>query len=132
MGLFKVPIFKDAENYTQTVSLDLTKVIMNIRYNSRNDCWYMTLKDSNDNVIADGIPMLTSVIGMFQTYRKMPSTMAGDFVLFDNKEGREDCTRDNVSEIVKLYYANSVSVEVVNEYVSRLWNSMYVRCCSWL
>lgn len=108
MGLFKVPIFKDSENYTQTVSLDLTKVIMNIRYNSRNDCWYMTLKDSNDNVIADGIPMLTSVIGMFQPYRKMPSTMAGDFVLFDNKEGREDCTRDNVSEIVKLYYANSV------------------------
>jgi hypothetical protein len=45
---------------------------------------------------------------MFQIYRKMPSTMAGDLVLFDNKEAREDCTRDNVSEIVKLYYANSV------------------------
>lgn len=108
MALLSVPIFKDTENYTQTVSLDRTKVIMNIRYNNRNDCWYMTLKDSNDETLTDSIPMLTNVTEMFQAYKNMPLTMAGDFVLFDNKDGREDCTRDNVSEIVKLFYANSV------------------------
>lgn len=108
MAVYNVPQINTSELYDRVVSLDLTKLIIRTRYNERNDCWYMTLSDENNNRLIDSLPILSNVINMTGMFKTMPLTMSGDFIAFDTQTARLDCTKENFGNIVKLFYINAV------------------------
>lgn len=107
MALFRVPITNDTELYQFVTSLDRTKLSLQIRYNSRNDCWYMTLIDQDNVTILESIPLLSRVIEMVQPYGILPVIMYGDFIVQDTQDSEKDCTLENFGGIVQLFYVNA-------------------------
>ncbi len=107
MAMFSVPIDDTSELYQFMTSLDRTKLSIRIRFNSRNDCWYMSLVDQDNVDLLQSIPLLSRVIGMVQPYNILPDTMYGDFMVQDTKDGTTDCTRESFGNIIKLFYVNA-------------------------
>lgn len=107
MAIFQVPVNNATKLYQFVTSLDRTKLSLRIRYNSRNDCWYMTLIDQDNVTILESIPLLSRVIEMIQPYGILPDIMYGDFIVQDTQDGTKDCTLDNFGDIVQLFYVNA-------------------------
>lgn len=107
MAFYNVPIDNEEELYQIITNLDNTNIGVKVRYNSRNDCWYMSIYDINNVLLIDSIPMLSRIIKMFSLYGLMPEGMYGDFIMQDTKDGLGDCTRENLGNINKLFYVNA-------------------------
>ena len=111
MGLFRLPINNEFNNFIQSHGLDGRKFSFKFRYNSRNDTWYVELQGDANNVLLGPKPCLTNVIS--QTSRLKPYALPiGDILFLDVSNSGLDCTQENFGDAIGLFYANIEPAEV--------------------
>ena len=115
MSLFQIPLTNQVLLYSQIQGLDGTKYNIAFRYNSRNDTWYMTIADTNNNILIRSMPCLTNVIEMTNRLGSEPSVFPiGELIFLDittDAIADLDCTEENFGQAVQLFYLNAVDDE---------------------
>lgn len=111
MAVFSVPVDNQEDLYQIITNLDNTTLGIKIRYNSRNDCWYMSIYDIDNVLLLDSIPLLSKIVQMVRPYGKLPLGTYGDFIVHDTSGKKQDCDRENFGNIIRMYYVNADEVE---------------------
>ena len=108
MAFYETPLNTQEDTYQLRTTYDGAIISLRLRYNNRNDCWYCTLLDSNNNILIESIPLLSRVIRMFDIYHVLPNTMLGDLIMQDITTGLNDCDRENLGSVIKMFYVNNL------------------------
>ena len=45
---------------------------------------------------------------MFDIYHVLPNTMLGDLIMQDITTGLNDCDRENLGSVIKMFYVNNL------------------------
>jgi hypothetical protein len=106
MAILEIPIL-NSSNYNFRIDLEGSTYNLGLKYNKREDRWYLDIKDEQDNPIVMGIKLVlnTSLTERFKDDRLFPGTL---FLLseadIDTDPGLEDLGTD-----IKLLYEESTS-----------------------
>lgn len=93
--------FPSTESYysfTTPIEGSTYKVVM--EWMNRTQCWYMTLYDSNNNVIVTNLKLVSNFPLLFQ---KVSIDFVGDFMVFP-KTNETTITQDNLITSWQLIY----------------------------
>lgn len=84
--------------------LDGKRYYFRMRYNKRNDNWYMSLLDEAGTPLASDIACLTNVRRMFQKYQLGDYFLYGDVFISDLDLAKKDPSFNNFGLNVSCYY----------------------------
>lgn len=82
MSVLVIPTRGDLANYNQSVELEGVVLNFRFRYNSRDECWYFSIYDVENNPIREGIKMVPN----YALLRLLPDADGrplGDLVVVD-------------------------------------------------
>ena len=101
-----LPMFTDSRNYSYQMDLDGIVYDINIRYNYRDDYWYLGLSFPDGSAIVTGVRMVytTDLLGRF----KQPSLPKGILVL-ENDAGLDKMGLDDILDS-ELFYISEAEV----------------------
>ena len=76
MAILEIPIL-DSTNYSFRIDLEGSTYNLALKYNQREDRWYLDISDEQDNPIVLGIKLVlnTSLVERFQDSRLFPGTL---------------------------------------------------------
>jgi hypothetical protein len=100
MAVFEIPTRFDIYEYNFQVDLDGTKYELQMRYNQREDSWWLDLYDTDRNPIRTGVKIVSDWI-LFRTsgYRDIPP---GAIIAVDTKQVPYRPTLEEIGQDVIL------------------------------
>lgn len=102
MGFFTLPISSDEGYYSFDVELEGEIYIFYLRYNNRAEKWVISMYDSNEDPIFQGLYLVLGYDYFNSFYdSRLPS---GNLVLVNIESANEEPTRDNLGTNCKLLY----------------------------
>ena len=107
-NLFQIPIDNNSGFYNQIQSFDGIKYNFSFRYNIRNDTWYLTITDADNNILLAAKPCLTNLVEMSGRFDGGIFPLGELFFL--SLPGF-DCSAENFGEGVTMYYQNILPEE---------------------
>ena len=105
MAVLKIPTRSDLPSYSQKIELDGTIYSLRIRYNERLERWVLDIKDQEETPLVMGVVMLTGVALLAQHVAE--GAPPGDFVLLHKDGTNTNATRDDLGDLVNLYYVEA-------------------------
>lgn len=101
-----LPMFTDSRNYSYQMDLDGIVYDISIRYNYRDDYWYISLALPNGDAIITGVRLVytTDLFGRF----KQPNLPPGILVL-ENDAGLDKMGLDDILDS-ELFYISEAEV----------------------
>lgn len=108
-----IPTFQDrTARYTIEIELAGTPYNLFFSWNTREESWYMNIRDSEETPILTGIK-LVPVYLLLEQYRAYENLPAGDFILWDlNQDSTDDnVTFDNFGERYQLLFFSDDEIE---------------------
>jgi len=109
MKLFELPIENQGlEYYKFNTNLDGQNYGFRFRYNRRNDTWYVTIYDSNEQVVISDAAVLSYMHSMTARLGVSGFMPFGDLYCSDVNSGKEDPSYNNFGKVVKLFYMSLV------------------------
>jgi len=102
MALIELPINSNAGNYNFRTQLEGTDYIFRFHYSTRAVCWYMDVKDSNNNPLVMGIKMAVS-IELLASFKHL-AIPQGILIAFNLQSQYEQPTRNNFGTEIRLLY----------------------------
>lgn len=102
MALRKIPVRNDLPAYTMRVDLNSVIFVLSFRYNQRADRWIMDVSTEEDEIIIQGIVLITGIPLLTQYVdERLPE---GELIVLDRTDQQTNPTRNNFGEDVELYY----------------------------
>lgn len=102
MAIITIPARSDLPAYEFRFDLDDSVFTLSFRYNSRMKKWLMDIKTQSGDPLRMGIPLLTAVRLL---PKQRPSTFPkGDFLMIHETGLYIDSEREEIGEIIKLFY----------------------------
>lgn len=101
MAILEIPKLPSS-NYEFRIDLEGSTYNLSLKYNKRENRWYLNIKDEQDNPIVMGIKMVlnTSLVERFQDDRLPPGTL---FLLNQTDINVDPGLEDFGTEIILLY-----------------------------
>lgn len=98
----ELPLIPSEPNYTFGVDLDEVTYLVEMRWNGRDNAWYMNFFEEDETPIRTGIKM---VLGTFLGRRSVsPKFPSGLLVAVDLTGEGKDATLDDLGTRVVVYY----------------------------
>jgi hypothetical protein len=106
-----LPIDAAAPHYQIGTSIDGAQYVLEVRWNQRDEAWYLDILDEDEDPIAHGIKIvLGSVLGKRCVDPRMP---AGALIAADLSGAGLDATLDDLGTRVVVYYYSADEVAEV-------------------
>jgi len=107
LSLKEVPlVVASVTEYEFSLVLDGVRHYLEFHYNKRIDTWFVTLKDSDKNILIAGIPCLTNVENMFTRFKFDDLLPFGDTIVLDVNNFGQDPTFYNFGLDVSMFYVS--------------------------
>ena len=107
-----LPVKKDGSWFTFSTELDGVTFGFELRWNERDEAWFVTLRDGEGNAIVSGRKVVLGAL--FSAFRACAAVMqAGDVYAIDLSEteaGQRDPGFDDIGTRVVLTYASDAEV----------------------
>ena len=87
---YQIPLtISPNQSFTSTIPINGTKVKLNffVSFNTISECWYMTIKDSNNKVLISSIPL---VAGIYLLEQQDYLNIGKCYILNVDKNSKED------------------------------------------
>lgn len=97
------------KRYEFSSLFDGSRFYLLFEYNDRNDTWYLTLKDTDREVIVQGIPLLTNVDNLISRYVIDDIFLTGDILVADSQQNKRDPSYENFGDEVSAFYTSIIS-----------------------
>lgn len=77
MAIIEIPLRSDLDHYEFSVDLDGKAYLFEIIWNTRNETWFLTIKNDEDTPIVAGIPLLvnSNLIARFERDELPPGVL---------------------------------------------------------
>lgn len=102
-----IPLDPELANYNFEVELNLKNYKFKVEYVARCDFWVISLFDSENNLIAEGVPQTNYPLFFNCSNDNKP---AGDFWVIDTSGKNQDITRDNLGKDIILIFESNINV----------------------
>ncbi len=108
MAVKIIPTRQDNSNYRLQVELENEFFFLQFYFSRREQSWYFSVYDADDNPIKEGTRLVLGSIHMSRVANldKPP----GEFLLFDTRAAGNEPTRDDLGTLTVLSYVESTSV----------------------
>ena len=102
MALIECPTRKDLPAYKYVTTLDGTSYQLDFTFNDRMSKWFLSISDSQGNVIVDPVPIVATwpLFDRFKDARLPPGTLFA----FDSSGQNMDPGRFDLGDRVRLLY----------------------------
>ncbi|ODN41182.1 phage baseplate plug family protein [Piscirickettsia litoralis] len=110
--MIEIPLSSKLPNYTQTTSLEGTAYKFDVRWNTRDETWRISIADTDGNAILSGLKLLP-YSPLIQRY-KLTNFISGELVGINTANQYEPPTRNNLGTDFKLFY---LTQDEINEAV---------------
>jgi hypothetical protein len=98
----QIPLEPSIANYRIGVTIEDTQYLLDIRWNGREEKWYMDIYTEDETPIQHGIALvLGSVLGRTSTDPNFP---AGAFVVSDLSNAGIDATFEDLGDRIVVYH----------------------------
>jgi hypothetical protein len=106
-----IPTRSDIPHYDMRVTLDGTEYYLELRYNTRDEHWFLALYDSAMDVIAAGVRVVVGFPLLFrcQDARRPP----GMLLAVSSAEVEGDPGETDLGGVVQLYYIDAADLPVL-------------------
>lgn len=105
----QLPIDAESPNYRLSTTLDGQSVIFDLRWNSREEAWFLNLLDNDETPIVEGIKV---ILGMFLGRRTTSERMLPGRLVVEDLSGQNlDATIDDLGTRVIIYYFTEAELE---------------------
>lgn len=105
MAILECPTRNDLPSYNYVISLDSVNYMLDFKFNSRMQKWFISLSDQFSNQIIAPVPIV-STWGLFDRFVGN-SVPAGTLFAFDSSGQNLDPGRYDLGDRVRLFYAEA-------------------------
>ena len=110
MSVKELAIVNQGPDYYEFSSVfDGQRFFIAFNYNSRNDTWYMDLKDANRQTLLAGLACLTNVQQLTARFALDEGLLVGDILIADSNNQGIDPSFENFGDNVSAFYLSVVS-----------------------
>lgn len=103
--ILDLPVQQDGSWFEFSVELDQVTFGFEFRWNEREACWYVTLKDGEGNAIVSGRKVVIG--GLFRKFRsRSGAPQLGDVYVTDTSGAGVDAGLEDLGRRVKLTYSS--------------------------
>ncbi len=102
---------QDQTSYQFSSNYDGTRFYVQMDYNKRNDTWYSTIKNADQEIILAGVANLTNVQGMTKRFAIDGLFPYGDLLVADSNDMGQDPTWENYGDDVSLFYVSGATLD---------------------
>lgn len=100
--MIEIPLSSQLSHYKQTTSLEGTAYQFDVRWNTRDETWSISIADTDGNPILSGLKLLP-YSPLIQRY-KIEGFIEGELVGINTTNEFEPPNRDNLGSDFKLFY----------------------------
>ncbi|ODN41076.1 phage baseplate plug family protein [Piscirickettsia litoralis] len=100
--MIEIPLSSKLPNYTQTTSLEGTAYQFDVRWNTRDETWRISIADTDGNPILSGLKLLP-YSPLIQRY-KIEGFIEGELMGINTTNEFEPPNRKNLGSDFKLFY----------------------------
>ncbi len=105
----QLPLNSDAPHYRVGTTLQGIQYLLDVRWNSREEAWYMTISSVEDIVLIAGIKL---VLGVFLTRLSHDERLPdGEFMVSDLSDTSTEATLTDLGERVAVYFIPTEELE---------------------
>lgn len=90
--------------YEFSSNLNGLRFYLEFKYNTRNDTWYMTIRDANRQTLLQGISCLTSVEEMTGRFALDEIPTDGEIQVSDSNDTGRDPTKETFGGDISAFY----------------------------
>lgn len=108
MAVLIIPTRQDDANYSFQVPLDGVVYTLRLIFNDRDQSWFMTIADSEDNIMRAGIKLVTDH-DLLRLWREA-TRVAGNIIALDTTGDRLRADIDDLGTDVVLTYVEEDTV----------------------
>lgn len=103
--IIDLPITQDGSWFQFSIELDQVTYGFEFRWNEREGCWYLTLRDGEGNALLSSRKVVLGAL--FRKYRGTAGVpQLGDVYVFDTSGGELDAGLEDLGRRVVLTYAS--------------------------
>ncbi len=103
-----IPLRDDLEHFSEQVELDGRTFTLEFRWNAREEAWYLSVADADENSLATGVKL---VVGWPLLTRYASADMPPGQLMADDTSGRDqEAGLTDLGRRVLLFYFNAEEV----------------------
>lgn len=106
MAVRIIPTRQDNSNYRIQVDLEEAFYFLQFYFNAREQSWYMSVYDADEEPIKEGTRLVLGATHMARVAN--PDKPPGEFLLFDTRVAGNEPTRTDLGTLTVLSYLESV------------------------
>lgn len=109
-------VFPNVPNYTASYTIDGQEYIMNIRYNTRDTSWRVSINDANDQPILTGLKCMPNGGLTFRYSRDNNTLFTGDIICYDTeRRSTQEINRGNfgTDKRFQLWYLTQREIQTL-------------------